>query len=121
MNPVLVENIKIYFPYDQPYPQQNIYMQHVIKALNDNQHALLESPTGTGKTLSLLCAALGWLNNYREVMRSQNLPVKSIKIVYTSRTHSQLDQVKKELLNTPYSPRCVTLASREHLCVNDMK
>ena len=64
-----IENIDIYFPYDQPYPQQQVYMQHVIKALNEKEQALLESPTGTGKTLSLLCATLGWLNNYREVMK----------------------------------------------------
>jgi hypothetical protein len=26
--------------------------------------------------------------------------------------------VKKELLKTPYRPKCVTVASRDHLCVN---
>ncbi len=91
-------------------------MEHVLKALNSCEHALLESPTGTGKTLSLLCATLAWLNTYRE--KHMGPP---IQIIYTSRTHSQLDQVKGELKNTPYNPKCVTLASREHLCTHDMK
>jgi regulator of telomere elongation helicase 1 len=96
-------------------------MQYVIKALTEKQHALLESPTGTGKTLSLLCASLGWLNTEREKHRILNIPMPSIKIIYSSRTHSQLDQVKRELMNTAYSPKSVSLASRDHLCVHEMK
>jgi regulator of telomere elongation helicase 1 len=55
-----IENVDIYFPY-KPYKIQVDYMASVIKALNNRDHALLQSPTGTGKTLCLLCACLGWL------------------------------------------------------------
>ena len=51
------------FPYE-PYKPQIEYMKAVIQALNRSQNALLQSPTGTGKTLSLLCACLAWLEVY---------------------------------------------------------
>jgi regulator of telomere elongation helicase 1 len=63
-------------------------MEHVIKLLNEGGNALLESPTGTGKTLSLLCATLAWLNQAR---LAGNQAAMNSQIIYTSRTHSQLD------------------------------
>jgi len=40
-------------------------MKKIVKALDGSQNALLESPTGTGKTLALLCAVNGWLKKAR--------------------------------------------------------
>ncbi|CAI0381663.1 unnamed protein product [Linum tenue] len=59
-----VGGISVEFPY-QPYGTQLAFMGRVISTLERAQreghcHALLESPTGTGKSLSLLCSTLAW-------------------------------------------------------------
>jgi regulator of telomere elongation helicase 1 len=82
----------------------------MIEALDNEQNALLESPTGTGKTMNLLCASLAWMKTN---------PEKKCQIIYASRTHSQLVQVIDSLKQTAFQPKTVLLASRDHLCVND--
>ncbi|XP_010536478.1 PREDICTED: Fanconi anemia group J protein [Tarenaya hassleriana] len=64
-----IGGIQVEFPY-QPYGTQLAFMSRVIATLDRAQreghcHALLESPTGTGKSLSLLCSVLAWHQNYK--------------------------------------------------------
>ena len=68
-NVYLVGGIPVEFPF-RPYGSQLEFMGRVISTLDRAQreghcHALLESPTGTGKSLSLLCSSLAWQKNYK--------------------------------------------------------
>ncbi len=121
--------IDVFFPYE-PYPNQKIYMEKVIEACKNKTIAGLESPTGTGKTLCLLCASLAYLKYERERLineRKNNFDVidnhekiRQPVIYYTSRTHAQLSNVIQELKKTCYRPRNAVISSRDQMCVNDL-
>ncbi|CAL8360145.1 unnamed protein product [Merluccius merluccius] len=54
-----IGGVKIQFPC-KAYPSQLAMMNSIVRGLNYSQHCLLESPTGSGKSLALLCSALAW-------------------------------------------------------------
>ncbi|CAI5740061.1 unnamed protein product [Peronospora farinosa] len=133
--------IPVEFPFP-PYDSQLIYMEKVMLSLTSKQNAILESPTGTGKTLCLLCATLAWRRQQQAVLGTNNTTSLGARrsggsslvyegddsdsdvpqlprIIYSSRTHSQLKQVVQELKNTSYRPNVAVLGSREHLCVHE--
>ncbi|KAK6029204.1 DEAD2 domain protein, partial [Ostertagia ostertagi] len=184
-----------------PFPPYNIQldlMREIKQCIEKGQVGIFESPTGTGKSLSVLCATMTWLEEFEkkteedllkqsrlteevsdnedwilahkkklEIMKikdeaydklqllekvkeklyqakagvikrdrkrrlrdegnSEELependaaqPLKAVKVFYASRTHSQLEQLMDELKKTRFSPRVVTAASRQTLCVNE--
>ncbi|XP_065826996.1 regulator of telomere elongation helicase 1-like [Oscarella lobularis] len=123
-----IRGVDVQFPFS-PYPSQKDYMEKVLECLQEGKNGILESPTGTGKTVCLLCAALAW----QERLKSERLdlvldkpeveatsrPVIP-KIIYSSRTHSQLSQAIHELKNTRYKPTVAILGSRDQLCLDPM-
>ena len=127
MPPTTVEirGIPVQFPVS-PYECQLKYMGSVIDALNGGDNALLESPTGTGKTLSLLCSVMAWARHQEES------DAKPSKVFYTSRTHAQLKQVMREYRKTEYGKIRIgttdedagsledstVLGSRDQLCIH---
>ncbi|PFH31896.1 hypothetical protein BESB_023880 [Besnoitia besnoiti] len=148
--------VEIEFPF-KPYPCQETFMEKVIQACVSKEHALLESPTGTGKTLCLLCASLAFVRTasegilsasadsvshnkltYEALQHRQTLakkpplsllptprppslapaaappPVRSVpRVVYASRTHSQLQQVAREARRTAFFTSPPSEASAE--------
>ncbi|KAA3478611.1 Regulator of telomere elongation helicase 1 [Gossypium australe] len=131
-----LRGIDVDFPFEA-YDCQLVYMEKVIEALQKRSNALLESPTGTGKTLCLLCATLAWRKSLggfstgssqrksefhgsqSDVGSSESQSSNHPTIVYTSRTHSQLRQVVQELRRSNYRPKMVVLGSREQLCIHE--
>ena len=83
----------VHFPF-KPYKPQLDYMQKVIESCQSKDNALLESPTGTGKTLSLLCASLAWLKEERQRLLDSGKKEISISMLDISK-HEFLCMVGK--------------------------
>ena len=88
---------------------QRLMAVHLIKALKNKKHVVLESPTGTGKSAALLCSVLAWQRYHYKMEQSKkrtssddiimidgegdSTKVPRVKIIYCSRTHSQVAQM----------------------------
>uniref|UniRef100_A0A671VWC9 ATP-dependent DNA helicase DDX11 n=1 Tax=Sparus aurata TaxID=8175 RepID=A0A671VWC9_SPAAU len=67
-----MENGRAQFPFPyQPYDIQEQFMQALYSALDQGKVGIFESPTGTGKSLSLICGALSWLSDHEEKRRQE--------------------------------------------------
>uniref|UniRef100_A0A3Q0T5Z2 DEAD/H (Asp-Glu-Ala-Asp/His) box helicase 11 n=1 Tax=Amphilophus citrinellus TaxID=61819 RepID=A0A3Q0T5Z2_AMPCI len=67
-----MENSRAQFPFPyQPYNIQEQFMQALYSALDQGKVGVFESPTGTGKSLSLICGALSWLTDNEERKRQE--------------------------------------------------
>lgn len=132
MTTINIRGVPVSFPFE-PYELQKNYMEKVIEALQNQTNAVLESPTGTGKTLSLLCSTLAWIQMKKAQVQAElqaagitektdfaqsiNNEIKGITeattigktfsgvpvVIYASRTHSQLTQAVQELKKTAYN------------------
>jgi len=161
------------FPFP-PYQVQTQFMLSLYQALQSYKAGVFESPTGTGKSLSIICSCFKWLREQQQTPTPDSPPQqqsfynepaeqplksrkkaqgdsarfsisnswlapnqsfnpdfdssqaahKPLRILYVSRTHTQLDQFVQEIKRTkwgngPDQIRVVRLASRSHLCINE--
>jgi Rad3-related DNA helicase len=58
--PFVLAGVDVDFPHENPYPGQMALISSSIRAFLHFDNALLESPTGTGKSLALLAGALSY-------------------------------------------------------------
>ncbi|KZV26091.1 hypothetical protein F511_06017, partial [Dorcoceras hygrometricum] len=58
------------FPYE-PYSIQLDFMKFLYQSLDRGGISMLESPTGTGKTLSIICSSLQWLVDRKNLLDSE--------------------------------------------------
>ncbi|SPR01196.1 DNA 5'-3' helicase [Plasmodiophora brassicae] len=121
----MLGDLPVYFPYDRMYPEQLMYMQNLKRTLDGapGGHCLLEMPTGTGKTVTLL-----------SFITSYQLHCPSIgKLVYCTRTVQEMDKVMAELKvvleyrdsylakegqSAPPKGLAVCLSARRNMCIH---
>uniref|UniRef100_A0A0N4ZG37 General transcription and DNA repair factor IIH helicase subunit XPD n=1 Tax=Parastrongyloides trichosuri TaxID=131310 RepID=A0A0N4ZG37_PARTI len=94
-------------------------MQEFKKAIDNRGHALIEMPSGTGKTSTILSLSVAYMNKY---------PNSVDKIIYCTRTipemHKTAEELKKLIAlyktkkNYEIPITAVTMASRKFMCLN---
>nr|CAD2194153.1 unnamed protein product [Meloidogyne enterolobii] len=114
-----IDGLNILFPYEYVYPEQVLYMEQLKKALDAPGHCLLEMPSGTGKTVSLLALVVAYMCRY---------PDRLHKLIYCSRTIPEIEKCVEELKRlflyykkvTGAQPNflALTLSARKNLCIN---
>ncbi|KAL4074441.1 hypothetical protein V8B97DRAFT_2103317 [Scleroderma yunnanense] len=119
-----IDNLPIVFPYDRIYPEQFAYMCDLKRTLDATGHCVLEMPSGTGKTVSLLSLIVSY---------QQFHPTKR-KLIYCSRTVPEIEKALTELKRLmKYRISCaetpeqrskeegftgIGLTSRKNLCIH---
>ena len=115
---IKVEDLDVYFPFEIIYKEQFEYMTHLKQIIDNRGHGLIEMPTGTGKTVSLFALALAYKLKH---------PKRLEKIVYCTRTISQLEKaveelraVEKTIASYGFKPATSSVISaRRTLCINE--
>lgn len=113
-----IDSLEVIFPYEKVYPEQVQYMTDIKKTLDVGGNCILEMPSGTGKTVSLLSITIAYQMTYPEHR----------KIIYCSRTMSEIEKALAELrhlmkyrakvLGKVEEFRGLGLTSRKNLCLH---
>lgn len=137
----LIKNAKMKFGATKPYDIQVQFGEDMIKAFSQNKIGFFESPTGTGKSMSVLTSSIAFIQDKNKEFTDSNAygadhddidilygnKPKRSKLIVCTRTHSQIKELINELkrpkllkfTNVPRRTRCVSLASRRFLCINE--
>ena len=83
----MLDGLEVFWPFDYVYPEQYEYMQELKTCLDARGNGLLEMPTGTGKTVSLLALITSY----------QRAHPQCGKLIYCTRTVQEMAKTIEEV------------------------
>lgn len=110
--------ISFWWPYPTIFPAQQGIIDATMQTLwQGKKGALIESPTGTGKSMAIIVAVLAYIAHIKRVFGDD----QQLKVVFVCRVHTQLKQLVKSYKRTFYASqsKMAILGSRKTLCVNE--
>lgn len=114
-----LDGLDVFFPYDKIYHEQYDYMLALKRAIDAKGHALLEMPTGTGKTVCLVSLVTSYQFQY---------PATG-KLIYCTRTVQEMYKTMEEIKRVMAYRKSVVgpagdkvlalcLSSRKNMCIH---
>lgn len=111
----MCDEIDFKFPFS-PYKVQHDFMKSLYSILENKQIGILESPTGTGKTLSLLCGSLKWLEDH-ENGKQHNLNLKILELNQSIVKLEDESKVSKDWMEIQYNTKKLRKDQEELKCI----
>lgn len=84
-----IDGLEVVFPFPSAYPEQIDYMEQIKLSLDASGPALLEMPSGTGKTVCLLSLIIAYMSQVENTG----------PLIYCTRTIPEMNQGTQELRN----------------------
>ena len=111
--------VPIEFPYDQVYPAQKALIANSVRSFKNQENALLESPTGTGKALALLSSSLAYqkyiVDNQIHIEKTLNfVSANDTFSIFSSPSSSQNSESISKSMPVSVSPPRIWFTSRTH-------
>ncbi|XP_016070738.1 PREDICTED: probable ATP-dependent DNA helicase DDX11 isoform X2 [Miniopterus natalensis] len=92
----------IHFPFPfTPYSIQKDFMAELYRVLEAGKIGIFESPTGTGKSLSLICGALSWLRDFEQKKHQEEARLLETGAVPSSNGKDQPPLISSSCQETP--------------------
>ena len=115
-----IDGLEVLFPFPSAYPEQIQYMKYLKLSLDATGPCVLEMPSGTGKTISLLSLIISYMSQHEEIEH----------LLYCTRTINEMEQgmmelkrlnyIRKQALHLSYDENFlgIALTCRANLCLN---
>ncbi|KAG0256848.1 DEAD H (Asp-Glu-Ala-Asp His) box helicase 11 [Mortierella polycephala] len=103
------------FPYPTPYSIQTEFMRQLYQCIDQRKVGIFESPTGTGKSLSMICGAVTWLMDRERAERERAKKEQAEEAQSKSSNTANLKGATAQVKRTDDTPDWV----QQHRAISD--